>query len=136
MTLRQLSLAILFGTLLVLGARAQGTPALRHGIAFGTFSNLRYVDESGDVLGTEITIVPQYRSAYAIFQCAEGAPTNPIFVPVAIKRNRVTFTIKNGDGCPGTYNGIVNAKGLTLSVNPTSIEGDGFLPRRKSYWAR
>lgn len=40
-------------------ARGQSTPSKRHGIAYGTFSNLRYIQESGDLIGTEVTIIPQ-----------------------------------------------------------------------------
>jgi hypothetical protein len=105
-------------------------------MVFGTFSDLRYLDEPGDVLGTEITIVPQYRSAYAIFQCAEGEPTDPIFVPVQIKGNRITFQVAKGHPCSGTYMGAVTVRGMTLSVRDSDSVGNGFLPRRKSYWAR
>ncbi len=115
---------------------SQDTPALRHGIVFGTFSDLRYLDEPGDVLGSEITIIPQYHSSYAIFQCAEGAPTDPVFVPVQIKGNRVTFQIEKDHPCSGTYTGVISIRGMTLSVRDSASVGNGFLPRRKSYWAR
>ncbi len=115
---------------------AQDTRALRQGIVFGTFSDLRYNHQGGDLLGTEITIIPQYRSAYAIVQCASGAVTDPVFVPVQIKGNRITFQIENGSLCTGKYTGNIRSRGMLLSVRESDNSGNGFLPRRKSYWAR
>ena len=104
---------------------------------FGTFSNLQYVNETGDVIGLEITIVPQYLTAYAIFQCAEGSPSPPVFVPVTIKGNRVSLTVSRGDtGCEGIYSGVVTARGLTLDQQQVGPATDRFLPRRASYWSR
>jgi hypothetical protein len=136
MTLRHIALIGSLALVLGVNPHSQSTPALRRGLVFGTFSDLRYNAEAGDVVGTEITIMPQYRSAYAIFQCAEGAPTDPIFIPVEIKENRITFKVASPDSCPGIYTGIVSANGMKLSVRNSDFNGNGFLPRRKSYWAR
>lgn len=135
----------LFQVLLVVLAtavHAQSVPAQRHEPAFGTFSNLHYVEEAGDVLGIEITIIPQYKTAYAIFQCAEGAPTDPVFVPVSIKDNHVQFTIRSGDrSCDGVFTGTITSQGMKLTARSETAgqeayNGGGFLPRRASYWSR
>jgi hypothetical protein len=58
---------------------AQDSPAQRRGPEFGTFSNLEFNEDTGDVLGFEITVIPGFRTAYVIFSCAEGAPETPVF---------------------------------------------------------
>ena len=111
----------------------QGTPTLRRGLIFTTWSSMDYVTESGDVIGTEITVVPQYLTAYVIFQCTEGAPSSPILLPAKTTATSVDFTVPESPDqlCPGHYVGNVTPKGLALTMG-TSHE---ILPRRKSYWA-
>ena len=138
--IRPLTFVVLLG---VAGAiHGQSTPRQRHAITFGTFSNLRYIPESGDVLGIEITIVPQYKTAYAIFQCGEGAPTDPVFVPVELKRNHFRFVIRSQDrSCDGIFIGTITQRGMNLAAvsevpNQEAYNAGGFLPRRLSYWSR
>jgi hypothetical protein len=128
-------------TVLAVSTQAQLTPALRHGQAFGTFSNMHYIDQTGDVVGTEITIIPQYQTAYAIFQCSEGAPSDPVFVPVSINGNQIQFTIHTRDkGCDGVFTGTITARGLRLvaqseNKNQKASEAEELLSRRASYWS-
>ena len=136
MILRRLAFVALTASVLLPDSLSQDTPALRHGIGFGTFSDLHCIEESGDVLGTEVTVIPQYTSAYAIFQCAEGAPTTPVLIPVQIRGNQITFKVSSPESCPGTYTGVVTSSGMKLSVTQSDFNGNGVLPRRKSYWAR
>jgi hypothetical protein len=102
---------------------------------YGTFSSLRYIEEAGDVLGAEITIVPQFETAYAIFQCAEGVPAAPVFVPLTVRGNHVSFDVNAGAFCDGHYVGEVSAKGMQLT-NTREPRTTEFLPRKKSYWAK
>jgi hypothetical protein len=117
--------------------QAQSTPAQRHGLAFGTFSNLHYIAQTGDVVGTEITIIPQHKTAYAIFQCSEGMPDDPVLVPVSINGNQIQFTVRSQDkSCDGVFTGAITPKGLKLlpqSQKPS--EGGELLLRRASYWS-
>ena len=136
----QRSLFALFAILAV-STQAQSTPALRHGQAFGTFSNMHYIAQTGDVVGTEITIIPQYQTAYAIFQCSEGAPSDPVFVPVSINGNEIRFTVHTRDkSCDGAFAGTITARGLKL-VAPNENKGQKpseageLLSRRASYWS-
>jgi hypothetical protein len=62
---RWLSLFALSSTLI-----AQSTPADRHAPIFGTYSNLIYdANETGDIGGTELTVIPQYVTAYFFSVC-------------------------------------------------------------------
>jgi hypothetical protein len=114
---------------------AQSTPAQRHAAIFGTYSSLIYdAKETGDIAGTELTVIPQYIIAYVLFQCAEGDASAPVLVPAKVTANTVDFTIPDAlnDMCPGSYHGVLTAKGLRL----THSGGVELVPRRKSYWAQ
>jgi hypothetical protein len=121
--------------------QAQSTPAQRHGPAFGTFSNLHYIAQTGDVVGTEITIIPQYKTAYAIFQCSEGAPSDPFLVPVSINGNQIQFTVHSRDkSCEGTFIGTITTRGMTIvaqsdNKGQKAPEAGELLLRRASYWS-
>jgi hypothetical protein len=102
---------------------------------------MHYIAQTGDVVGTEITIIPQYQTAYAIFQCSEGAPSDPVFVPVSINGNQIQFTIHTRDkSCDGTFTGTVTSRGLKLTPqsedkNQKAPEAGELLSRRASYWS-
>jgi len=130
-------LAIVVSLTFVMSAQAQPTPQQRHGINFGTFSNLHYIEEAGDLLGIEITIVPQYKTSYAIVQFAEGWPTEPIFVPIELKGNRFHFVLQTGGGSyDGDFSGTISQRGMTLHSPSEMYDAAGFIPRRASYWTR
>jgi len=102
---------------------------------------MHYIAQTGDVVGTEITIIPQYQTAYAIFQCSEGAPSDPVFVPVSINGNEIQFTVHTRDkSCDGVFAGTITARGLKL-VAPNENKGQKpseageLLSRRASYWS-
>jgi len=121
------SLALLFVT----GAIA-ATPTVR---VTGTYSSLAYNDESGDLGGTEITILYGAGTHYALVQCAEGEPGIPVLVKAQVAGLKVSFTLPkgSGSGCPeATYTGTVTAGGITgefAGFGPTEL-----LKRKPSYW--
>src|SRR5438876_9654201 len=66
----------------------------------GTFSNLRYNSEGGDLLGLEILIVRAQgdRGGYVAFvQLAEGGAPYSALVPLRVDGAKVEFTLP-GDG--------------------------------------
>jgi hypothetical protein len=134
-------LSFAFFAVLAVSMQAQSTPALRHGQAFGTFSNMHYIAQTGDVVGTEITIIPQYQTAYAIFQCSQGAPSDPVFVPVSINGNQIQFTVHSRDkSCDGVFTGTITARSLKLvaqseNKGQKASEAAELLSRRASYWS-
>jgi hypothetical protein len=101
----------------------------------GTFSSLAYNNESGDLGGTEISIVVGGGGHYAIVQCSEGSPGIPVVVKVQVQGQRVAFTVPNGSGsgCPeAAYSGTVGAEGLTGRFN--GFGDPKLLKRKTSYW--
>ena len=83
---------------------------------------MRYIRETGDVVGTEIWIVYARGQYWGTVQEAEGAPNAPVVVPVEISGlSKVRFTITthlmHGDGTAATdlvarYEGTVSNSGL------------------------
>jgi hypothetical protein len=105
----------------------------------GFFTDMHYIQEAGDVLGTEVWIVYARGKFYATVQDAEGEPDPPFVVPVEVSGSRIKFTIREplvfGDGRPApdsvlNYTGTVTRAGLMLSVNSHSQ----MLRRGNSYW--
>jgi len=121
-------------TLFLASASLAASPAPAARIT-GTFSSLAYSDESGDLGGTEITIVFGGSAHYAIVQCSEGSPGIPLVVKVQVQGQNVSFTIPkdSSSGCPeATYAGTVSAAGLQ-----GQFAGFGkreLLKRKPSYW--
>lgn len=120
-----------------IAAASAALPAQQRNAAllYGTFSNLHYIDEgAGDLLGYELTIVPQYRRPYAVFQCAEGVPIDPVLVPLQVNGSNLSFEVTKTGMCDGKYTGRITTSGLNLHVaNSTQTEQ---LPRKTSYWSK
>ena len=102
----------------------------------GVFSNMRFGTE--DVSGVEIIITNSDKGYFAQVQCAEGAISRPILVPVSVAANFIEFIVpvkveSNSYSCPpGKFKGEVSTKGMK-----GAFEGrrwPGFLSRRGSYW--
>ena len=107
---------------------------LRTGV-YGTYSNLARSAESGDLNGYELTLVAQSgRGAVAVFECAHGAESKTVFVPVQVVGRRLSFRIQDeGNDCNGDYSGVLVAGGLRL--HSAAIGDTEFVPRAVSFWA-
>ena len=102
----------------------------------GMFSNMRFGTE--DVGGVEVFITYSDKGYFAQVQCAEGAISRPILVPVVVAANFVEFIVPvqvepNSYSCPsGKFKGEVSSKGMKGHFEGT--EWPGFLNRKGSYW--
>jgi hypothetical protein len=105
----------------------------------GFFTDMAYIPEAGDVVGTEVWIVYARDRYYAAVQDAQGEPDPPVVVPVAVSGSQVKFSTRKPrlyqDGRPAPdevtdYVGTVTKTGLLLST-PGSTR---LLKRRNSYW--
>ena len=96
----------------------------------GFFTNMHYVREAGDVVGTEVWVVYARGHFYAAFQDAAGEPDPPVVVPVDVSGSQIRFTISTPRAVTH-YSGTVGKAGLMLSVegNPVIL-----LKRQRSYW--
>lgn len=79
-------------------------------------------------------VLPNMNSAYVVFQCAEGVPSEPVLVPAKVSGKRLEFTVSQREGtCNGDYVGEASARGMMLKRS--GAERPEFLLRKKSYWA-
>ena len=102
----------------------------------GTFSNLFYHKESGDLLGYEIRIVYTKSGYQGTFQASEGEPDNLILVrTITVDDNKVRFLIPGPSLSEGEFVGQITSIGLTGTLtlrNGNQIPID--LKRQRSYW--
>ena len=112
-----------------------GTPASLR--VTGTFSNVRYHEETGDVTGLEIRIVAVAgRRLQAIIQLFEGEPSEVRVVD--LKRNglRVSFPLPDlWSSEDGRFEGTVSKTKLSGTITyATGVKEQLELKRSKSYW--
>jgi hypothetical protein len=82
----------------------------------GTYSSFTYT-QSGDIVGEEIRVlhfdVPE--GYWIIYQCAEGEPSEPVFIQATAKGPRVLeFAVPERGPCADTYTATFTSKGATI----------------------
>jgi hypothetical protein len=92
----------------------------------GTFSNMEFSPESGDVGGTQITVLLSFagdrEQYFVVMQDAQGVPGDPEMVRATVRGATIEFTINSI-----RYTGTITTAGIRLR----SSEGySGFLRRR------
>jgi hypothetical protein len=81
----------------------------------GLVSNLHFVKEAGDIVGTEIFIMFSNEGLFALVQCAEGSPSAPVLVPVMASGAEISFKVPadSKSHCSGgEFNGRVTRASL------------------------
>ena len=97
----------------------------------GTYSNLSYHEESGDLVGYEITFLSGKQSGSILFQCAQGADEKPVRLAIVAQATTIHFTVPSGaSSCSGQYQATLTQKGLRLR----GTETDELFSFRHSYW--
>ena len=100
----------------------------------GTFTDMRYHRESGDVLGTEVSIVYSRQGYYAVYQSSEGEPGVPVVVPAKVEGTSLQFDVPAATDSRGRFTGTFDAAGLTGTFAGSQERVD--LKRSASYWSR
>ncbi|MGC2423632.1 MAG: hypothetical protein WA666_04685 [Nitrospirota bacterium] len=102
----------------------------------GTFSDLYYNEEGGDLLGNEIRIVVGRDGYEGTFQASEGAPDRLILIkPIQVTGNEIKFSIPENSLYAGDFVGKISETELTGTLtlkNGNKIKM--ILKRGKSYW--
>jgi hypothetical protein len=101
----------------------------------GTYTNMHYVAEAGDVIGYEIKIVFTGDRFQAALQIAEGVPGELVVVDVQSDNANITFSIPDRYSYAGQFRGTIEngvLKGEFLFKNGGSEKVE--LRRGKSYW--
>jgi hypothetical protein len=95
----------------------------------GMFSDMRWIQEAGDVIGTEVFIVATNSDYRAVVQIAEGTPGVPVVVPVTVRGADISFTLP-------TYYGNLKFNGrITRNALAGMLGGEKVTLRRgNSYW--
>ena len=95
----------------------------------GTYTNLEYNKEGGDLLGEELRIVGTRRGYQGVFQNAEGGIGELILVEIKLAGNRIEFAVPD---LPPLY----EARQLSGTIEPTMIRfsDEDILKRGQSYW--
>ena len=104
----------------------------------GTYTNMRYIPEAGDVVGEELLIVRISTGYQGAFQDAEGVPGPLVVVNITITGSRISFNLPPGAGFvpPARFEGTIKdsvIRGNYFS-NGQIIGPDVVLKRGKSYW--
>lgn len=118
---------------LLLAVTAHGSPPKFR--VTGTFTNLRFNQESGDLLGTEILIFPAQgdRGGFvALVQIAEGSGPYAAIVPINVNADEVKFRLPPSGPYPHlSFCGIVERDRLVGAWSGGKKE---ILSRHPSYW--
>ena len=103
----------------------------------GTFSNLEYNQEGGDLLGIEIKIVLTGKGYQGALQIAEGVPSELMVVDILFDKAHIKFQIPNSYKTygGGGFEGTINSNGIKGRLSFKGGAGDNeTLIRRHSYW--
>ena len=103
----------------------------------GTYSNLTYNEEGGDLLGWEIQLIPSRNGFKAVVQFAEGGEPDVALADVAVSGGQVHFVLSAPFFPPGEFDGTVSPKGLEGAFKDKGGSPEHLvLPRGTSYWQR
>jgi hypothetical protein len=100
----------------------------------GTFSNLFYNQESGDLGGVEVKIVYTRNGYQAAIQFSEGTPSKLVVAEIKFKGHEVYFKVPETI-YEGHFEGQISndsLKGIFKFTGGGDWEVD--LPRKASYW--
>jgi len=101
----------------------------------GTYTDMSFNEEGGDVLGEEIKVVYTSSGFQGALQFAEGVPEALIVVDVNVTGNRISFVILSASSYAGEFNGTVENGVLKGEFRfKTGVSEKVSLKRGKSYW--
>jgi hypothetical protein len=127
--------AIMFLATLEVAAAASKRPTVQ---TAGTYTNLHFIEEAGDLLGLEIKIVPVAGGYQAAVLRSEGEPQPMVVVDLRVQGTSVAFDVRGEDGLvEWTFAGTVTARSLSGTISHArGAKEQVVLPRRCGYWDR
>ena len=99
----------------------------------GLYSSFHQSQQSGDIVGMEIHIVPNPTGYSAIVQASEGAPGTPEVFSLKVSGKIIEFTVlkESKTGLqPGAYRAEVTNANLKITGPNKFYE----IPRKESFW--
>ena len=127
--MRLKNLILVFGLFLLLGAFLEAqNPTVK---LTGTFSNLEYNEEGGDLLGSEVFIFFAGEH-WVLYQESIGEPVEPSLVRAKVNGDSIEFTVPDIGGAKKTFKGKITKTHLIgkFSGSKAAVK----LARKKSYW--
>jgi len=101
----------------------------------GTYTNMYYNAEGGDVLGDEIKIVYTRNGYQGVVQFAEGEPEELVIVSVEVVGAKISFSVPDSSPYAGKFTGIIEREVLKGEFKFKNGGADKVeLKRGKSYW--
>jgi hypothetical protein len=101
----------------------------------GTYTNMHFNREGGDLLGQELKIVRTRKGYQGALQFAEGGAGELIIVEVNLEGDRISFVIPDSYADAGQFNGTIQ-NGVIRGL--FKFKGGGEerveLKKGKSYW--
>jgi hypothetical protein len=101
----------------------------------GTYGNMYYNSEEGDLIGDELKIVNTKQGYQGVLQISEGAPEPLILVDVKLTGTNISFSIPDSSPYAGSFdgkieNGLLKGEFHFKSGGADKVE----LKKGKSYW--
>ena len=102
----------------------------------GTYTNMYYNEEGGDVLGEELKIVVTRRGRYqGALQFAEGEPDSLLLVNIEVTGDAIRFSVPEGDTHAGRFNGTISSNAIQGEFRYANGAVEKVvLKKGKSYW--
>ncbi|CRI68007.1 conserved exported hypothetical protein [Thiocapsa sp. KS1] len=101
----------------------------------GIYSNMEPSVEQGELIGTEIFILPHVENGelgyMALVQFADGLPARPQLVDLDVQGGSLSFTAVHPEEGEIRFTGSIDAEGLTGQLGTL---GEVALPRGESIW--
>ena len=100
----------------------------------GTYSDLRYMDETGDLIGEELKIVYTSKGYKGILQVSSGYPLVPFIIDVQIKGNAINYSFVGQEVSKTDFHGFITKEGIDGIERTPGITMNVNMKRTKSYW--
>jgi hypothetical protein len=104
----------------------------------GVYSDMRFAQDSGDILGIEIFVMFSRSGYWVVFQDAEGSPSEPIVVKAKISNDEISFSLPHRNGYSGNFKGHIKGRFLVgqfeMGQLSDSHSAKFKLKRKNSYW--
>ena len=108
-------------------------------IRAGSYSDMCYNKESGDVSGIEVILVYTKKDYYVYFQDSESMPAVPIVIPAKVNGNKIEFIIPSNQGTyfNGKFSGEYKDGNLFAKIDGYTFYADKLILKRQDiYWNR
>jgi hypothetical protein len=101
----------------------------------GTFSNLRYIPEAGDLLGEEVRLFYTSGGMTALVQIAEGGPGEATIEHVSVTGDHIMIELTHRDDGIKRFEGDITTHALRGNfINVDGGSNQVVMKRTKSYW--